>query len=73
MKEMACNALEVKTKGLENTLIISETAMKSLLPGQVDGLTRMVEILTVSIPTIEKVGGGGIRCMLAGIHLPVKG
>jgi hypothetical protein len=24
----------------------------------------------VSVETIEKVGGGGVRCMVAGIHLP---
>jgi hypothetical protein len=26
----------------------------------------------VSIPTIERVGGGGVRCMLAEIHLPKR-
>jgi hypothetical protein len=26
----------------------------------------------VPIPTIERVGGGGVRCMLAEIHLPKR-
>ena len=26
----------------------------------------------VSIPTIERIGGGGVRCMLAEIHLPKR-
>ena len=26
----------------------------------------------VPIPTIERIGGGGVRCMLAEIHLPKR-
>ena len=29
-------------------------------------------LLPVAIPTIERVGGGGVRCMLAEIHLPKR-
>jgi hypothetical protein len=29
-------------------------------------------LVPVSIPTIERVGGGGVRCMLAEIHLPKR-
>ncbi|MGK7389816.1 MAG: citrulline utilization hydrolase CtlX [Candidatus Cyclobacteriaceae bacterium M2_1C_046] len=70
MRAMAGNVLEVQTSGLENVLIMSTTASESLLPGQLDALSKQIEIVTVSIPTIEKVGGGGVRCMLAGVHLP---
>lgn len=72
MKAMAGNVLELQTKGLENVLIMSKTSFDSLLPGQLDALSKKIEILTVDIPTIEVVGGGGIRCMIAGIHLPSK-
>ena len=70
LRAMAGNALELQTSGLENVLVMSTPAFESLLPGQLDALSKHLEIITVSIPTIEKVGGGGIRCMLAGIHLP---
>lgn len=69
MRTMAGNVLEVQTNGLENVLIMSSSALKNLLPGQVDAISKHIEIVTVSIPTIEKVGGGGVRCMLAGVHL----
>jgi len=29
------------------------------------------EIISVSIPTIEKIGGGSARCMLAENYLPL--
>jgi hypothetical protein len=29
-------------------------------------------IVAASIPTIEKLGGGSVRCMLAELHLPKK-
>jgi hypothetical protein len=29
--------------------------------------------MPAEIPTIERIGGGGVRCMLAEIHLPKRG
>jgi hypothetical protein len=28
------------------------------------------ELVAVPVPTIETVGGGSVRCMIADIHLP---
>lgn len=72
MKSFAGNALEVMKGNGERVLIISETAIRSLLPGQLDAITKFVDILPVSIPIIEKYSGGSVRCMLAGIHLEEK-
>jgi hypothetical protein len=72
LKSFAGNILEVKSASGENILLISDTALRSLLPGQVNAITRFAELLPISIPTIEKIGGGGVRCMVAGIHLPVR-
>jgi hypothetical protein len=33
-------------------------------------LASHVRLVAVDIPHIESVGGGGVRCMLAEIHLP---
>jgi hypothetical protein len=72
MKSFCGNVMEVSKSNGERVLIISEIAVQSLLPGQLDAITRFVDILPISIPTIEKYGGGSVRCMLAGIHLPKK-
>jgi hypothetical protein len=70
MRAFAGNILEVKSQADENLVLISETALRSLLPGQVNAITQYAELLPISIPTIERTGGGGVRCMVAGIHLP---
>jgi hypothetical protein len=46
--------------------------MASLSLAQRDILEAHADLLPVSIPTIERVGGGGVRCMLAEIHLPKR-
>jgi len=68
MKCFAGNMMEVKNNTGKRFLLLSQNAMDSLLPEQVTDLSRFVELLPVHIPTIEKYGGGGVRCMVAGIH-----
>lgn len=70
MKAFAGNMLEVKAKKGESFVLLSQTAFNSLLPGQIDAITRFVDLLPISIPTIETHGGGSVRCMVAGIHMP---
>jgi len=68
MRCFAGNMIEVQSKTGKRFLLLSQNALDSLLDGQIKELSRHVELLPVSIPTIEKYGGGGIRCMVAGIH-----
>lgn len=72
MRSFAGNMLEVKDKRGERYLAMSTTALNSLLPGQLNEVSKHAEPLPVSISAIEKYGGGGIRCMLAGVHLPLR-
>lgn len=72
MKSFAGNVMEVLNTNNERVLIISEAAVQALLPGQLDAITKFMDIVPIAIPTIEKYGGGSVRCMLAGIHLPPK-
>ncbi len=72
VKSFAGNMLEVRDTNSHRFLVMSDTAFQSLLPGQLSELSRHATPLAVSIPTIEKYGGGGVRCMLAGIHLPSR-
>lgn len=68
-RQFAANCLEVDSAG-GPVLVLSETALQSLQPGQRRRLERHAALLPVGVPTIEHVGGGGVRCMLLEIHLP---
>lgn len=70
MEQFAGNVLEVLDTSGAPVLLISDTALNSLVPGQVRALDKLTALVPVSIPTIQQVGGGGIRCMVAGNFLP---
>jgi hypothetical protein len=72
MHAFAGNVLEVQTRNGDALIIISQTAFQSLLPGQINALSELAEILPVNIPVIEQYGGGSVRCMIAGVHLPKR-
>jgi hypothetical protein len=72
MELFACNILEVKTRRDEHAVLMSTSAARALRldsspPPGVDA------IVAVDIPTIERYGGGSLRCMLAEIFLPPAG
>jgi hypothetical protein len=71
MQAFAGNVLELRTRLDEPVIVISERAYASLDEQQRSILATLGgRILSVAIPTIERVGGGSVRCMLAEIHLP---
>jgi hypothetical protein len=72
IKAFAGNMFEVRNRKGEVFLLMSQTAFESLLPGQTNEISKHAEPLIVSIDTIEHYGGGGIRCMVAGMYLPSK-
>jgi len=49
----------------DNFILLSETAFNALRPFQRIALERHARLMPVPIPTIETVGGGSVRCMLA--------
>lgn len=67
MNSFAANALEVAAENGEVYYVMSKTAHDSLDPDQVGRIEKHSKILVVEIPVIELVGGGGIRCMMAGM------
>ena len=69
MNNFLGNALEVKNEKNEKFLLMSETAKKSLTFQQKKLISERLDILSFPIPTIEKYGGGSVRCMLAEIFL----
>lgn len=68
----AGNMLQVKNNKGEKYLVMSETAFGSLYEDQREELSGRNKLLTVSIPTIEKIEGGSVRCMMAEIFLKKK-
>jgi len=69
MNCFAGNMLQVTNSFNQNFLVMSETAKNSLNTEQIAKINKYAEILSPPIPTIEKIGGGSARCMMAEIHL----
>ena len=69
MHSFAGNMLLVKNSNDENILVMSQTAFDSLRKEQKQMLEAYAILLPVAVPTIEKVEGGSVRCMMAEIFL----
>ena len=54
-------------------LVMSRSAYDSLTPYQVERMSNYCELVPMSIRTIETIGGGSARCMMAEVFLPEKG
>lgn len=74
-EQMHCfagNMQQLQNDKGEKILVLSETAYNSLRVEQKKMLEAYSQLLPISIPTIEKVGGGSVRCMIAEIFLQKK-
>ena len=67
MCNFAGNVLQVRNTAGKLYLVISETAFNSLDQHQTERLKNYNDLIVVSIPTIETIGGGSVRCMMAEI------
>lgn len=72
MEAFAGNLLQVKGADGKNRIIMSQTAYKSLRREQLERLVKHGEIVYSNVPTIEALGGGSVRCMMAEVFLPKK-
>ncbi|HPH83354.1 MAG TPA: arginine deiminase-related protein [Flavobacteriales bacterium] len=61
----AGNMLEVRNSSEEKMIILSSTALDALEASEIAFLQQFALLLPVDIPTIERIGGGSVRCMLA--------
>lgn len=68
MYAFAGNMLEVVNKEGDSHLVMSQSAYDSLTPLQIKHLSNFSELITVKIPTIEKYGGGSVRCMMCKVE-----
>lgn len=69
--QFAGNMLEIKNDKGQKFTVMSDTAYHSLNKAQIKSIEKFTEILVPKIPTIEKLGGGSVRCMMAEIFLPL--
>ncbi len=65
MYAFAGNMIELQTQNGERFIVLSESAYQSLTDDQINLLSKHGELLNIAIPTIELLGGGSIRCMIA--------
>lgn len=70
MQDFAANVLELRATAVNaeprSLLVMSARARAAFDAGQLAALSAAVdELVDIAIPTIETLGGGGVRCMLA--------
>lgn len=66
------NMLELERSNKKNLLVLSQTAFTALNNEQKEDLSKYCELFPINIETIETIGGGSVRCMIAEIFLPKK-
>lgn len=69
MNAFAGNMLELVNRQNEKFIVLSETAYLSLSAPQIKRLKKHTQPLICRIPTIERTGGGSIRCMIAELFI----
>lgn len=67
INQFAGNMLFVDTHTKQKILICSQSAFNSLEEGQKEKINKYCELVAIPIPTIETIGGGSARCMMAEI------
>ena len=72
MNQFAGNMLQLKNKDGQSFLVMSKSAFNSLTDLQLKQIEPLTNIISVDIPTIETIGGGSARCMMAEIFLESK-
>lgn len=70
LQAFAGNMLQVSNTAGATFLLLSQQARESLNPTQVATLEQHTTLLSSPIPTIETLGGGSVRCMIAEVFLP---
>jgi hypothetical protein len=70
MNGFAANLLALRARAGDPLIAMSEAALHALAPDKRRRIERHGAIVAVAIPTIERLGGGSVRCMLAEIFLP---
>ena len=67
MHRFVGNLIQLRSLGdkPDHFIFMSTTAFEALIPEQRKALEKHGQLVPVSVPTIEAVGGGSVRCMIA--------
>lgn len=65
VKAFGGNILALSNKEGKQFLALSSSAYFSFTEKQIETIEKYAQLLPISIPTIEIIGGGSVRCMLA--------
>ncbi|MGV3704324.1 MAG: citrulline utilization hydrolase CtlX [Arcticibacter sp.] len=71
MNHFSANALQISSTEGENLIVMSTDAYEALTEAQHSALTRYGRLIHAPLDTIERIGGGSARCMIAEIHTPI--
>jgi hypothetical protein len=72
VQSFAGNMLALKNNKGEELMVMSSRAHESLTDAQIKMIEKYSRIVSAPINTIENIGGGSARCMIAEIFLPTK-
>jgi hypothetical protein len=72
LDHFAGNVLQLQTKSGGSVVSMSTQACLAFTPAQRNLIEKYSQIVESPLPLIEGIEGGSARCMLAGIHLPVR-
>ncbi len=72
MHHFAGNMLEVEGASGKKYMVMSQAAYDSLRKDQIEEIGKYSGIIKSDIHTIERLGGGSVRCMMAEVFLPRK-
>ena len=64
VKKFSGNAIVVRNITNEAKFLISSSGLKALDLIQIKFIEKYYDIVEINIPTIERIGGGSVRCML---------
>jgi hypothetical protein len=70
LESFAGNLLELTGHG--NVIALSAAALAALAAPTRRALERHGRLVAANVATIERVGGGSVRCMLAEVALPLQ-
>lgn len=70
LRKFCGNVLELHNEAGDRYLVMSQSAFDALTPTQREALSQDKTLIPLAIPTIEAIGGGSMRCMLAEVFLP---
>tara|TARA_R110001592_G_scaffold211976_2_gene464073 strand:+ start:2719 stop:3639 length:921 start_codon:yes stop_codon:yes gene_type:complete len=72
MNAFCGNMLELERPNQKNILTMSNSAFDALTLAQRKALEEFCTLFPINIPTIENIGGGSVRCMIAENFLPQR-